>query len=75
MNWVEVALVLRSSSTFSDRTAGKKALALKLGDMEAQSLLQMFHSVDLICCFTCLGEKGQTKSRKEREIVPKNGPG
>jgi hypothetical protein len=29
-SWVEVALDLRSSSTLADRTAGKKALALKL---------------------------------------------
>ncbi len=64
MNWVEVALVLRSSSTLADRTAGKKTLALKLIDMEAHSLLQMFHSVDLISCFTCPGEKGANKVEK-----------
>jgi hypothetical protein len=64
MSWVEVALVLRSSSTLADRTAGKKALTLKLVDMEAHSLLQMSHSVDLISCFTCIGEKGANKVEK-----------
>ena len=64
MSWVEVALVLRSSSALADRTAGKKALALKLVDKEAHSLLHMFHSVDLISCFTWLGEKGASKVEK-----------
>jgi hypothetical protein len=64
MKWVEVALVLRSISTLAGRTAGKKAFLLKLVNMEAHSLLQMFHSVDLISCFTCLGEKGANKVEK-----------
>jgi hypothetical protein len=64
MSWVEVALYLRSSSTLADRTAGKKALALKLVGMEAHSLLQISHSVDLTSCFTCIGEKGANKVEK-----------
>jgi hypothetical protein len=64
MSWVEVALDLRSSSTLADRTAGKKALALKLVGMEAHSLLQISHSVDLTSRFTFIGEKGANKVEK-----------
>ena len=64
ISWVEVALVLRSRSTLADRTTGKKALALKLVGMEDHSLLQISHSVDLIRCFTCNGEKGTNKDEK-----------
>ncbi len=64
MSWVEVALDLRSSSTLADRTAGMKALALKLVGMEAHSLLQISHSVDLTSRFTFIGEKGANKVEK-----------